>query len=336
VALAPVAPEAGLSLGLILVAIACLFLLALNKAWRFSVGAMLEQAAAAFNSLSFTVPVIHAHVGLGFIGDVFTWLNGVVLHAIGSGIVNTEKALHALIGWVAYVWQATADEVASLAEDTAQTFAWTKRYLLPAVWGVATIPLWHAIRHLAAQIATTAAHPVRAVHTTVRVIAPGLAALTGRVSALEARVAAIGAQAPTVIHEGTTVIERVPGIVSPGEISRGLDSLWKQVQRIGRTLTPAGIAGLVAGATLSTLGLGWLKCGNVEKAAKSTCGMNADVLEGLLAGLLALFGTFSLVEFAKYLRPLVGEFGGEVTHFWRADIAGQSRDRVLGSPTLSA
>ena len=69
---APVAPEAGLSLGIILVAIACLFLLALNKAWRFTVGVLLEQAAAAFNSLSFKVPVINVHIGLGFIGDVFT------------------------------------------------------------------------------------------------------------------------------------------------------------------------------------------------------------------------------------------------------------------------
>ena len=50
-ALAPVAPEAGLSLGLILVALACLFLLALNKAWRFSVGAMLDALSGAISNL---------------------------------------------------------------------------------------------------------------------------------------------------------------------------------------------------------------------------------------------------------------------------------------------
>ena len=333
---APVAPEAGLSLGIILVAIACLFLLALNKAWQFSLGALLTALARAINNLPHVTVLGTSVPPWGALADAVTWLNGVVLHAIGTGIINTEKALHALIGWVAYVWQATADEVAALAEDTAQSFQWAKRYLLPAVWGVATIPLWNAIRHLAAQIATTAAHPVRAVHTTVRVIAPGLAALTGRVNALEAKVAAIGAEAPAAVAAVPAVIERVPALTIPSDVYRGIDSLWKQVRRVGRTLTPAGIVGLVAGATLATMGLGWLKCGNVEKAAKSTCGMNADVLEGLLAGLLALFGTFSLVEFAKYLRPLVGEFGGEVTHFWRADIAGQSRDRVLGSPTLSA
>jgi hypothetical protein len=316
-ALAPVAPEAGLSLGLILVALACLFLLALNKAWRFSVGAMLEQAASAFNSLSFTVPVIHAHVGLGFIGDVFTWLNGVVLHAIGSGIQNTEKALHALLGWVAYVWQATADEVAALAEDTAQSLAWAKRYLLPAVWGVATIPLWNAIRHLAAQIATTAAHPVRAVHTTVRVIAPGLAALTGRVNALEAKVAAIGAEAPAAVAAVPAVIERVPPLTIPPDVYRGIDSLWKQVRKIGRTLTPAGIVGLVA-ASVGALGLSWTRCSNSQKYGKNVCGMNPDLLESLLADTLLILGTVSLVEFAAGMQTVVEEIEKPIATFWRA------------------
>jgi hypothetical protein len=336
VAIAPAAPEAGLSFGLIMVALACLFLLALNRAYQFTLGALLTALAGAINNLPH-VTILGTRVPpWSALADAVTWLNGVVLNAIGTGIINTEKALHALIGWITWCFQATADEVAGLAEDTARSFEWVKNVLIRSALGVALAPIVAELTHLGGKLKTSLTHPAQVVHTTVRVIAPGLAALTGRVNALEAKVAAIGAEAPAAVAQVPAVIERFPPTAIPGEISRGIDSLWKRVRKIGATLTPAGLVGLVAGATLSTMGLGWLKCGNVEKAAKSACHVNTDVLEGLLTGLLALFGTFSLVEFAKYLTPLVGEMGDEVTHFWRADIAGQTRDRALGSPGLTA
>lgn len=332
--LAPAAPEAGLSIGLILLAIACLFLLALNKVYKFTLGALLDTLAGMFHSLSFHVPVINKSIGLGFIGDALKAVDNYVLQAIGVGIQETEKGLHAVLGAMTWLLQETADQIAGLAQDTFHGFKYVKGYLIPALLGAALAPLIRQIEHLGHQTKTIILHPTTIVHKTVQVLTPGLKAIEGKVSTLEAKVAALATAG--VAANPVPIIERVvtrPAAI-PQDIYRGIDSLWKDVKRIGKVVTPVGIAGLVAGALLATLKMPWLKCRNVDKVGRALCHTHTNVLEGLLTGLVALFGTFSLVAFAHYLLPIADEVGGEVTHFWRADVAKQGGDRQLGNPAL--
>lgn len=296
--LAPAAPEAGLSVGLILLAIACVFLLALNKVWKFTLGALLNTMADMVNSLPHVTILGRRVPPWDALANGLTELDNYVLQAIGVGIQQTEKGLHALIGAMTWLLQETADQVAGLAEDTARAFDYTKRILIPSLLGAALAPIVAELAHVGGKLKNAVLHPVQAVHTTVRVIAPGLHALEGKVSALEARVAAIGAAAPTVIPQIVGGITLPKPSAIPGDITHGLDSLWKRVRHFGRTLTPTGIAALVAGAT-GLLGLSWGRCAKANKLGKTACGLNDDLLEGLLASTLVVASSISIVELAK-------------------------------------
>jgi hypothetical protein len=330
VGLAPVAPEAGLSVGLILLALACVGLLALNKAYKFTIGALIDSMASMFDSLTIHIPVIGKHVGLGFIGDALHSLDNYVLEGIGAGIQQTEKGMHAVIGAMTWLLQETADQVAGLAEDTAKAFDYTKRILVPSLLGVALAPIVKELAHLGARTRTIILHPTTIVHKTVSVIQPGLKALEGKVDALEAKVASIGAAAPTIISGAGIGLTLPKPAAIPGDITRGLDSLWKESKRVAKVLTPAGIVGLVAGSVLARMGLSWLKCGNVDKVGKRVCKLNPGILDSLLAGLVAVFGTIGLVKFAEDVSGFMDEFSDDVTAFWRADGKGPGGDRALG------
>lgn len=333
-AIAPAAPEAGLSVGLVLLAIACLFLLALNKVYKLTIGALVSTLASMFDSLSFKVPIIHATVGLGFIGDALKNVDNYVLEAIGTGIQQTENGLHACIGAMTWLLQETADQVAGLAGDTANAFNWVRHSLIPSQIFAATHWLRREVIHLADQIAHLAVHPVQAVHTTTRVIAPGLKALEGKVSSLEAQVEAIGARGFTKVYELAPAIALPKPTAIPGDIYRGIDSLWRESKRIGKVLTPAGIVGLVAASVFSLAHLSWLRCANVRNAARRLCGMNPDALESLLAGLFVVFGTLSLTTFAREVQDVTGDFAVAVRKFWRADVQGPGKNPGLGDTGL--
>jgi hypothetical protein len=304
--LAPAAPEAGLSVGLILLAIACVFLLALNKMWKLTLGALLSAMADMVSSLPHVTILGHHVPPWNALANGITELDNYVLEAIGVGIQQTEKGLHALVGAMTWLFQETADQLAGLAEDTAKAFDYTKRILVPTLLGVALAPLLKEIAHLAARTRTIVLHPTTIVKKAGDVIAPGLKALEGKVSALEARVAAIGAAAPVVISSAGIGLSLPKAAALPGEIARGLDSLWKRVRGMNRTLTAAGIVGLVV-AALGRLGLGWARCSNTSKLGKSVCGMNTNLLEGLLADALLFASVVSIVEFAKELQGIEAE-----------------------------
>src|SRR5262245_52303253 len=131
-----------------MVALLCVFLLALNRAWSYTLAALLKAFSEAINGLPHVRIPGHDVPPWYALANAVDWLNGVVLNAIGVGIQNTEKALHALIGWLAYAWQATADEVAALAEDTAQGFDWVKNVAIRSALGVALAPIIAELYHL--------------------------------------------------------------------------------------------------------------------------------------------------------------------------------------------
>ena len=327
--LAPAAPEAGLSIGLILLAIACVFLLALNKMWKFTIGALLSTLASMFNSLSFHVPVINKHIGLGFIGTALADVDSYVLEAIGVGIQETEKGLHAVLGAMTWLMQETADQVAGLAEDTWKGLQSIKKYAIPAALGVAIPPLWKEIQHIAGQTKTIILHPTTIVHKTTQVIAPGFKALEGKVKTLEAQVASIGAVAPTIniTKTATNVITRPLSI--PGDIYRGIDDLRHRINKALRTLTPAGLLGLVA-AAVGTMGMHWTRCAKSKKFGKSVCGMNDDLLDALIAGALVVGSTISIVELAKECQT----FTDDVTIPLRLFVRELKSAKLPGAPSF--
>lgn len=99
-------------------------------------------------------------------------------------------------------------------------------------------------------------------------------------------------------------------------LERGYERLWKEVKRHEKLLGIGALTGVVA-VVLGRLGLGWTRCSNVNKLGRNVCGMNAQLLESLLADTLLIAGTLSLVEFAKEMQSVEAGAVRVVQEFWR-------------------
>lgn len=302
-------------------------LIALSYAYKASIGALLSALADAAERVIPRVPVIHYDLG----AHIASWLRGVdnaIRDALAAGIHGTEWAWHQMVHFVAHQFQSIGHTTNEVAGATDSALSYLRKHGIPLAIGLKLLPInavlsWLVplVKSLSKEVTHLIEHPTRPL---VKVIHEQ---------------AAVAQALPTIIFR--TLPQTITKAVAvPGSVVRGIDETLKEtvarLNRLARILTPAGILGLVGAAVFAHFGLGWLKCSNVNKVGKKVCGMDHNVLEGLLAGLLALFGTFSLVEFGKFLIPVVGEIGGETTKFWRAEIAHEAADRAIGSAKLNA
>jgi hypothetical protein len=309
-AVAPVAAAPAI-VELAIVALA-LFLIACRRAWVATFGKLLHLLAAKMQALSISVPIGFGKkvgVGLGFVGDVLLNIDGTALRILGLGIDATDWAAKTLWYYIAYYTAETGRVMGDAFEQTYKALWHATNVTLPHYTGVAIHPLASKIEWLMrhrSSVSTTATTIVKPV---TRIIDPKIGALEREVKALATAVAAAGAAVPV---PGIPV--RIPSL---GGIRHGIAGLWHEVGRLSKLLTPAGVLGLVM-AALVRLGLGKLSCRNVKRGAERVCGMDADLLESLLADTLIIFGTISLVEAAKDMQAVTGELADVTRWFWRA------------------
>jgi hypothetical protein len=101
------------------------------------------------------------------------------------------------------------------------------------------------------------------------------------------------------------------------DVQRRLDQLWQRV----RGLSLPAVGGIAVGAlafALSRLGMPWARCSNVGKVGRNVCGMDANLLQSLLADTLMIAGTLSLVEFAEEMQGVTEAAVRPILSFWRA------------------
>lgn len=301
-------------------------LIALSYAYNNSLGAVLRWISQAL-LVTVTLPWPIGRVTFTALSKAVASIDNEIRDALAAGIQGLEWAWHAMIHAVAVELQQIGDSIEQVAQGALAGLDDLRRITIPAL-------LDNTLRSLRSAIGLLQRQMAQVLHDLAHLSQPLEKVIYRDVPQAAAKVATL--PKIVVVDVPNAVSKAVAGVLPRLHgIDESLSDAWKRLRTIGRTLTPAGILGLVGAAVFSQFGLGWLKCSNVNKVGKSVCGMNAGVLEGLLSGLLALFGTFSLVEFAKYLQPVVRDVGGGVTYFWRAEIEGKSRDRALGSPTLS-
>lgn len=290
-----------------------IFLLLLRRAWVSTFGRLLRGAADKIDSLHKDIPLPWPGKRLRFrlwgLAGVLRAIDQQALNLLGAGIEANQWAAHNLWHWIAYMLDSIGRVVGDHAEAVEAELRRLWERSLPAYVSARLHPLaskveWiiHRLEHEASQ-AQAAARPLTR-------------ALDPRVAQLEAEVARLAAVATTF---GAAVLAPPVAIPRPDVhgVTRGIDDLRARLGRLSRLLNPAAVLGLVA-AALATLRLGWLKCGNVRRAGEHVCRMDAGVLDGLLAGTLAVFGTVSLVEFAEELSGLMDEIEPAVRGFWRA------------------
>ena len=100
-------------------------------------------------------------------------------------------------------------------------------------------------------------------------------------------------------------------------LARDVTALGKWVRSHALVAGSLAFAGAVALA-LGRLGLGWTRCSKVGQAGKNLCGMDAGLLESLLADSLLVVGSLSLVEFAQEMVGVTDLAVRPITDFWRA------------------
>jgi hypothetical protein len=268
------------------VLLALAILIGLSYAYRYSLGAAIVALAAAIGSLRINTPFGSFRL-LGFVADALTAIDNSIRHALGRGIADMQAVWNDCVSFTATAVHWIGHEIAALAHDTAQ-----------AVEGL----------------------HVSSVTNVYKRVNPGLAA---RVGALAATVAALAhriAHLPTntitkVVHEVPAVTHAVSvpdigaiprTIPSVKELERATADGLARIKNAAKRLGPTAILGLLVGA-LATVGGNWIRCSKAGRWGRNICGMNENLLEGLIADALLVVGALSIVEFAKELQAIETE-----------------------------
>jgi hypothetical protein len=300
--------------GIVELGILCLLLcfLILRYGWVATFGKLITLIAGPIAAVNFHVGAFGhgVNIGFGWLSDLLLGVNHQALRLLGAGILATQYAGHKLWQWTAYVVVQTGRVIGDLADDTYRTLQVMWRDSIPGYVTARLHPLASKVQWLIHRLQHIDVNPTSIITRTVRVVDPRVKALEARVAQLAHAVEAAGA---VVVNPPIAIpVPHIPGIRT------GLDAVRGQVGRIVRTLTPAGIIGLTA-AALFRLRLGFLKCSNFRRAGEHACRMDTDLLNGLLAETLLIFGTVSLVDAARDMQAIVAPLSESVLHFWRAD-----------------
>lgn len=278
------------------------FCIAASFAYTNTFGAMFRLLAGIFYRATVKGP-LGLEVGLGFLGDAISGLDNAIRDAFAAGISGSEWAWHETIHQTALAFQSIGGAVEDVANSTDAALDYLYRHALPTAISIALNPFGTAIHYLLPTVHQLARDVARLIEHTAKPLV-------------------------RVIHDQTvnqpaitrTIYRTLPGTIRtvidvPNALIRGIDETLSateaRVGRLARTLTPAGIVGLVA-AGVAALGLGWLRCSNVVRVGKQLCGMERFAVDALLAGALILFSRISLHAFATYLVGITEQLSGEL------------------------
>lgn len=311
---APAAPEAVLAgatiadlivaLAALLAALVCYGLL---FGYTYTLGFLLDKLAAilSFRVLGHTVNL----------GAPISKLDNAIQGALAAGVSTAQHAAGLFFHWAAVMltWMVTL--AARMAEDTLHLANWLVNIHLPKyvkaalyalfppallyrlIHGQATktIPQVKHIAKAAAKAATTV------VYKPVKVFERRLTKAEKVIAALAATVAGIAGTLHIPHH-----------IATPADVWRGLTRRTARLERRLHRVEGLFAAGVLAAAIANVLGITarCLRKGNVGKAARSVCGMDASLLEDLLLGTVGIVGGLSIVEFATELRAVEDEAVG--------------------------
>ena len=311
-------PEVLIPLGILLT---LAFLVSLSYAYDWSVGYLLKLIAGIFIRATWSGP-FGLSIGFAFLGHAIESLDNDIRHWIGEGITQTEWAWHETMHQLGVAWHDIAHTTDVTVINTHQAFRTIKKYTIPFAISVAVGPLTPLLKLLQAQVKTLESVPHTVVQKITRVIHAQPTLLTTHELQQIAKMAAADAlPVPAAFPNPWPRIR---------DIAKEIENLGKGTVDTTKKLTVSGALGLVAASVFGVLGLGWLKCSNVNRVGKALCGFDRLALDALLAGLAAVFGTIGLEAFAKDVQGVTSDLEGAVRYFWRATGSGPGGDRALG------
>lgn len=317
-AAAPEVPAAALFLVGLLAGITAVFLVFLRFGAVTLIGGLLRWLVKQLPHIPYVSDSVNKFVNAG-VNAVDEVLGAAISASSGLAITTLHDS------WKLTLW--VGDALAGLATSTAHAINVLVTSTIPAA-------VEHPVRFVQKQLDALIANVTHLQQTIKQNVAAAVAALTATVARNASRAEHAIASAE---HSITTAVPRLVG----REVADVRGWTQKQLRRLSRRLTrveeAVGLTAL-AGVIVAVIAreIPWVRCRNVGKVGKTLCGMPVSQLERLLAdfalGATAIFGTLSLETLAKDTQKLVGGLGGEVRHFWRADVKAVARDRQPGQP----
>jgi hypothetical protein len=240
----------------------------------------------------------------GTAGSVVGWIPWVgskiqgSLHTIEQKITNElGKVVAGLDAGISWSWYQLAHLGEWMANEIKRN-ASTVLALAGLVTSPLSIPAWRSLWMRLNGRVDVIPHAVKAT------IAAAARPLGARLARLEAWT-----------HARIRVLSHAIDVTLPHDIAglrkqsrtaeRTAENAWKWIKSHERLFGGLAFAGLVA-AALGRLGAGWVRCRNWERIGKQVCATDPSVIEDLLAGVLLLAGTFSIVEFVRDAQAVEG------------------------------
>lgn len=301
----PAVAYGGAILVLIVAYVACYGMLG---AYRGSFGPLVTWLADQFDKVAIPTGFHRVHL-LGPIASALRRIDRAIDNGLTWAVTHSE-------GGIVFLWHGLAQQMrwlgqhlAAFAETVERNLKWISIAFPPAAI------LWAGVK-LAQQIPALWRAIVRAehriAHTTTTVVKQA-ASVTNVTKNYVTRTVY-----KTVAAVAGVVAAPLPWVRGRlGGISHDLAGIRARLSKLERVGVGAGIAAAV-GVALARLGLGWLRCPRVAKAGKQACGMDAGLLDVLLAETLLIAGTVSLIEFAREMQSVTGEATPLIARFWRA------------------
>lgn len=277
---APAAPAAGAGVealaGLLLI-VGFVVLLGMQQAWRATIGWLFHKLADLID-IDIGLPHLPSIHPFGFAAHALRAASDNVYAALGAAALALERSALWLFHQAARQIKWTGREIAGLASDTWHT-----------LHGLVTVEIPHAAR-VATQPLRTRLHGIdqtlgrldKLAHEQLRRLRAGIDRIDRSVTR-------------TIPHAIDAVGARV------GRVGSRVNTQARRISRVEKLLAASAFAALTATA-LKRLGLNWLRCSNVKRAGRQLCGIDPQLLEGMLGEALLIASAISLVEFAEALQ----------------------------------
>lgn len=307
---APVLAELLIDLLVLLGWVVCLGLL---WAWRHTIGAALRAAGSA---LDFKVLGVKIPLGLPL-----EKLDDIVTSNLGAYANATHRAVGYFWNQLAHLQTWVGDEIAGIAEDTYSWASWLQHVHLPG-WARAALkvafPVAYLTKLIADEVRRVLPHVGKvagAAAARVEVILdrPAIKKLEGEIAALRhwvvTRPAAVAATATGAV---AGVLPHVHVLPRLRELDLARLRHNKRLKRLEKIFAAAGAAAIMANA----LGLPNWRCitrGNLGKASRAICGLDAGLFAALLAGLAIVETPLSIEELAHEYLAVIDDVAGLVT-----------------------
>lgn len=272
--------------------IVALFAWQMAASWDSTFGPLFESLASKIDGYKIPLrglPDIHFH----FIASAIRSVAAEIRHLIGLVAHYTAWPLVQLFHAVRHAFWYPARQLRGVAEDTASALYALRHVIVPAMIAAKVAWIPRHIAALAQQVASLVARaPVHIVHDITRV----------------------------ATHYATTVVNKAVAVPWPRirAAEREVAGLDRRVRSLEKPAALAALAAILT-ATIARTSFRWLRCSRVRRVGKQVCGMDAGILDALLADTLLIVGTISLVEFAEGLQDGMSAFAPQIRRFWDAD-----------------